>query len=986
MRDVRPDRFQHISLTVFSMTVSRVVNILPFRVLCITLFFFSCHLLGIANRTPAADEQSSQIEQFEKQIRPLLAARCFSCHGPDKQQGAVRLDLRQEVFTPGEAGLLVNPGHPDDSRLIQVIRYAPEDVQMPPDKKLPEAEIALLTAWIKGGAQWPEDAPAGSPLAPILKTASGEVDFLAEATRHWAYRPLHPITPPPFPATTSDQSTAATRIASHTELDAFILQKQSAVQLTLSPLADRRTLIRRASIDLLGVLPTFAEVEAFAQDERPEAYAELLDRLLASPLYGQRWGRHWLDVARYADTKGYVFTENRFFPFSYTYRDYVIRSLNDDKPYDRFLQEQLAADQLGMAEHDPDLAAMGFLTVGRRFLNNSHDIIDDRIDLVTRGLMGMTVACARCHDHKYDPVPAADYYSLYGVFASAEEPEEPPLIGTPPEGPGYQKYLAELSTRQKAVDDYVAKTRDEILTNLRTGVGDQLLGVVRDSKTLPDGTEIPFAKKNPSDKQIQHWKAWMDRRIQQRDPVFRPWSELAAIPHKEFADKSSAILQRLANESDDKPEKNSPRRANQRVVNLLMQAAPKSMLDVAKAYGELFQQVDAEWQKLQQEAPAEAASKPDKLEDEAAEQLRRVLYGEGSVTDVPVGQESRIYERNQRDKERELQKKVAEWQVTSPDAPPRAMTLQDRPQPHAPVIFLRGDANRRGDAVPRRAPRILTGPDGPPYKNGSGRLELAQLITSPENPLTARVMVNRVWDWHFSQPLVNTTSDFGKRSDPPTHPEMLDWLAWNFIHVDHWSLKKLHRRIMLSATYQQQSLDRPNARQVDPENRLYWRMNRRSLEFEAMRDSLLQVAGRLDTSLGGRPFDLDKNVHSNRRTVYALIDRNNFLSLLRTFDFPTPDVSSPGRTTTSVPQQTLFALNSEFVQRIAQDVTNRPEVAQAKSPAEQVQALYQIILQRGPAPEELSWAERFLATATGPNPLQQFSQALLVSNEFQFID
>src|SRR5262245_45098492 len=333
----------------------------------------------------------AEVEHFEKHIRPLLVDRCQSCHGPTTQRGGLRLDSRTAVLKGGDSGPAVVPGDAAKSLMLKAVR-CDGDIKMPPKEKdrLTPVQVAAIEAWIKSGAAWPaEKGPIAAPSA------------VAEARKsHWSYQPLGRHTPPAG--------------ASH-PIDAFLAAKLKESGLTFAAEADRRTLIRRLSFDLTGLPPTPQEVSAFLADHRPDAYERLVDRLLASPAYGERWGRHWLDVARYADTKGYVFTDERRFPYSYTYRDYVIRALNDDLPYDRFVTEQLAADQLPLGEDKRPLAAMGFLTLGRRFLNNTHDIIDDRIDVTMRGLQGLTVACARCHDHKFDPIPQKDYYSLYGV-------------------------------------------------------------------------------------------------------------------------------------------------------------------------------------------------------------------------------------------------------------------------------------------------------------------------------------------------------------------------------------------------------------------------------------------------------------------------------------------------------------------------------------------------------------------------------------------
>ncbi|WP_197444081.1 DUF1553 domain-containing protein [Maioricimonas rarisocia] len=913
-----------------------------------------------AGEAVAADLTPEQIAHFESRIRPLLVKRCVECHGAEKQQGELRLDRR--VFAIGDGDGPVVPGKVDESRLIDVIQYDELDTQMPPAGKLPDDEIQLLTEWVAAGAPWPDDGNAEEVAHDGLpRTADGKIDFAAAAQQHWAYQPIERPEPP---AVQHEQQV-------RNEIDRFVLRKLEAKGLTLSPEADPRTLIRRASVDLIGLSPSYEEVQQFRDDAAADSYAKLVDRLLDSPLYGQRWARHWLDVARYADTKGYVFTENRFYPYAYTYRDYVVDALNADKPYDRFLLEQLAADQLKLPENDPALAALGFLTVGPRFLNRTPDIIDDRIDVVTRGVMGMTVACARCHDHKYDPIPTADYYSLYGVFNSCLEPEEGPIVGEIEETPEYLAFKEELDKRQAEVDAYVAKAHGELLADARNRVGDYLLAVLKKTGKLGDAKVEYSGEKEPRDRLTRLWIDLVARRMRENDPVFVPWKLLVESPEAEFVDRVARCV-----DPERSGELGGP--ANPKILAAMADAPPKSLVDLAGVYGKVLAAVDQQWQQTLKENP-----QAEKLDEPAAEEIRRVLYGPGSVSDVPVEEaERKLFERDHRNQVRNLRKKVADWKVTSPGAPPRAMVLVDKDKPAQAVVFERGNPGRRGEKVPRRFPQILGSVAGE-FEKGSGRLELARAVASPENPLTARVIVNRVWMHHFGSPLVATPSDFGTRADPPTHPELLDWLAWTFIHEDNWSLKALHRRIMLSATYRQASGDRPGARKIDPENQLLWRMNRRRLEFEAMRDGLLAAADRLDPKPGGRPVDLEKEPKSNRRTIYALIDRNNFPGLLRTFDLPSPDSSAPQRPRTTVPQQALFGMNAPFVQEVAGQIAGQIE-ANVQSADSRVEVAFRKVLGREPDSDERALAVAYLEKS--PERLPDFVQALLMTNEFMFVD
>ncbi len=898
----------------------------------------------------AADHSPEQIEYFEKHVRPVLVERCFECHSGEKKQGDVRFDQRDAVLAH-----LIVPGQPEQSRLLQVLKYDPNDTQMPPKGKLPQEQIDLFTEWVKQGAAWPAESPAAAhQKLDFPRLAGGEIDYEAAALSHWAYRP---ITRPVPPAIES-------RERSLTPIDHFVVAELNPLGLDLSPPAVRAALIRRLSADLLGLRPTYAEVEEFVADTSPTAVEDLVDRLLASPRYGEKWGRLWLDIARYADTKGYVFTEERRFPFSYTYRDYVVSAYNDDKPYDRFLMEQLAADKLGLPAGDPALAAMGFLTVGPQFLKDIHAIIDDRIDVVSRGMMGMTLGCARCHDHKYDPLPIQDYYSLYGIFASSHEPEDLPQIAMPdPSSPEYQQYLAEKAKREKDVENYLDTVHAELTTQARNRVGDFLLTYAQKSNLVPAGVEV---KIDPPlrEKLINHWERYLNERTKPEDRVWFALATLKSVPNEGYAAAALALIQSW-----------SPEQCHPSILQALKDQPPQNVVDVFRVYGRVLNEVRERWEKEKVASPELAA-----LPEADAEQLRQVLYGEGAPGTFSRDQIERFAERDHSDKVRELRKKVAALVVTSPGSPPHGMVLVDNGTPTEPVVFERGNPGRRGAQVPRRAPRILLGNNAPSFTQGSGRLELAQAIASPSNPLTARVYVNRVWLQLFGTGLVNSPSDFGVRTDPPTHPELLDWLAGRFIDSG-WSSKTLIRDIVLSATYQQSILVNTRAVEVDPENRLLWRQSRRRFQFEQMRDSMLASAGVLDDRMLGRPVAIEAKPFSHRRSIYAFIDRNNFSSLLRTFDYPSPDASNPQRPQTIVPQQALFGLNSPFVEELARDAAR---LASGTTPDEQVGSLFRAILSRDPTPEETSWSVSYLGRH--PEGQWQLSQVLLLSNEFQFTE
>lgn len=471
---------------------------------------------------PTAEQEAF----FEAEIRPLLATRCWECHGPQTQEAGLRLDSRAAILHGSETGKVVAPGDPASSRLMAVLRYD-GDVQMPPDAKLSDPQIQALAQWVRMSLPWPSAdlLKADEPTQPVAPNARTRLQ--SARASHWAFQPVRQ---PSLPEVKDDRWPRA-------PIDRFTLSKLESHAIPPSPPADRRTLLRRASFDLIGLPPTADEVRDFAEDRSPDAWQTVIDRLLASPHYGERWGRHWLDIARYSDTKGYVFTEDSRYPYAYTYRDYVIRSFNEDLPFNQFALEQLAADLLPPRDENLSLAAMGFLTVGRRFSNNQHDIIDDRIDVVTRGLLGLTVACARCHDHKYDAIPTADYYSLYGVFASSVEPKELPLIGQAQESEAYRKFTQELAEQEKELEKFLSKERRELQAEFRARAGDYLAQLVLEklAKESKQENYLSVSRGDVRPQMVQRWREYLAKADRKEDPVWGLWHKLANVSEDDFA-------------------------------------------------------------------------------------------------------------------------------------------------------------------------------------------------------------------------------------------------------------------------------------------------------------------------------------------------------------------------------------------------------------------------------------------------------------------
>lgn len=697
------------------------------------------------------------------------------------------------------------------------------------------------------------------------------------AAEHWAFQPLQDI--------------------QGSSIDEFIQRKLTEKGLKPSPRADPRTLARRASFDLTGLPPA---------TDAQMSFPKIVDALLASPQYGEQWARHWLDVARYSDTKGYVYArEEKRWVHAATYRDWVVQALNSDLPYDQFIRLQIAADQI-VPPGSPDLAAMGFLTLGRRFLGVTHDIIDDRIDVVTRGTLGLSVACARCHDHKFDPIPTRDYYALYGVFQSCAEAVAPCSVSGDPELAALEK--KNLEARTKSREEQMAKTRSKVREHLEAQLELEKYPEEVFSQILEADDLNPVI--------VRRWQAWLAEDAKLAQPLFAQWHALR------------------------------------------FGATDEEMRACAGRYDALLEDIEQQWRALLKSNPAAKL-----LPDPDAEKWRSVLYGIDSPCHIPDEHIANIelyfptastvgLWKTQGDVDRHL--------IGSSAAPAHATILVDRPRPSTPRIFIRGNPLTKGDAVPRQFLSAFGKPA--PFTQGSGRLELAQAITDPRNPLTARVMVNRIWQHHFGRGLVSTPSDFGRQGSLPSHPELLDWLARRFIDSG-WSIKAMHRLIMLSDTYQQSSTGSDEA-QADPDNRLLWRMNPHRLSFEEARDAWLAAAGRLDLKLGGQPMPLFAGANT-RRTLYALVDRENLPAVMRTFDFANPDLSIPQRTETTVPQQALFGLNHPFIVQQAKALLNRREIKSAIAP-DRVHHIYRHLFQRSPTADELASALIFVQENAEP--------------------
>jgi hypothetical protein len=821
-----------------------------------------------------------------------------------------------------------------------------------------------------------------------LRAAPGQ--SFEDARKHWAYQPIQNPTPPKVRNGKRAQS----------PVDAFLLAKLEEKNLTFSPPADKRTLLRRVYYDLIGLPPTFEEIQTFERDRSRNAFAKVVDQLLASPRYGERWGRHWLDAARYADTKDLVlvYGKDALRPFAYTYRDYVIRAFNEDLPFDQFVTDQLAADLIEPKVPPWRLAALGFVTLGRMFDENPHDQIDDQIDTTTRGLLGLTVACARCHDHKYDAITQKDYYGLYGVFASTERPYNLPLIEDPKEVPGGVEFEEKLAKARQELEQHIDAEFTKLTENFRQRIGDYF---VRAATTPPDITEttqfaLSLVPQDFRPTLMLRTRRFIEQRAKPGDRIFGLWAELMSLPDENFAANAAAKVAQAS--------RLPPNQLNPVVLESLTKTTLTNKGAVAHVYGNLLVSV-------YEESKKPAAGSPGLNADQR--ELLELVTTDRSPIWFPRRDTPDHMSRAEKDKYGSLVSALDKLASHATNAPPaRAMVVADLPEPFQPHIFRRGNPARLGASVPRAFVRVLAGEEPRPFEHGSGRQELARAIASSRNPLTARVFVNRVWMHHFGEPLVGSTTDFGTRTEPPLHRELVDWLAAEFIRSG-WSVKHLHRVMMLSGAYQQacvaadvrrlksisrfgrQSLLASAATSgVDPDNKLLLHFPRRRLDFESMRDSLLFVSGKLDTTMGGRPVDVADDSQNCRRTVYGLVDRQNLPAVFRAFDFAAPDQCVERRPRTTVPQQALFALNSPFVMEQARALVARTDIAEEKQPAKRVDSLFRRVLGRRATKDEITSALRFVQAAESDTaaddkalkPWEQFAQVLLVSNEAVFLD
>jgi hypothetical protein len=839
-------------------------------------------------------------EFFETRVRPLLADRCGSCHGESAASG-LRVDSREALLRGGKRGAAIVPGQPDASLLLQAVRHTHATLRMPPNGPLRAEDTAALASWIREGASWPEARAVPVPVS---------------ARRLWSTEPL--------PAVSGS-------------IDSQVRAVLAAKGIPPNPRADRRTILRRVYADLTGLPPTPSQTAAFLTDESQETLPRLVDALLASPQFGERWGRHWLDVARFGEDD-FTGTQPRPYPNAWRFRDWVIEAFNNDLPYDQFVRAQLAADQLP-GDTSKLIGGLGLFGVGPWYYGITQppqaraDERHDRVDMVTRGFLGLTAACARCHDHKYDPIPQKDYYALAGVFASSEYKEYP--LADKASVAAYDAAQKRIQALEKEIEQFLAAQREQLALIYARQTADFLLGA--------PGVDAEVAKR---------FKEYLSK-PEEDHPFLKPWQ---ASPTPETARQFQAKLLEVIEQKKAIDEAN--RQAVIRGTNpfakrrkIILPFNYDSDADFNPGSEVVTQSLDREryqlWQKFIGRTEAVYRLENPGVEKRLTGEWKRHLAN--------------------------LRAELDQAKKESPKAYGYYHGMTEHEEPIDLQLNKRGNPTDLGEVVPRH---FLSALSNASLQEGSGRLQLAEEIL--RQPLAARVMANRVWAWLFGAGVVRTPSNFGLMGDRPGNRALLDYLAARF-RFQGFSVKALIREIVLSETYLAASALNDAGVRVDPDNRLFWRANRKRLDAEAIRDSILTASGEIDLRVGGESAELsDGNV---RRTVYVRVGRYQQNETLALFDFPSTSIHVEQRGVTNVPLQKLFFLNSSFLRLRAEALAARVECA-ATSQDERVEAAYRILLQRAPTAHERKMAMDFLAQSDWA----QYAQVLLSSNEFLYVD
>jgi hypothetical protein len=917
-------------------------------------------------------QQDDGVEFFEKKIRPVFLTKCQPCHGPQQRMAGLDLTTVAGFGKGPDSGPLVDSADLDNSRLLKALSYQ-ERIKMPPTGRLPAEDIAAIREWLKLGAPWAE-----GPVQPIKSQQPAKPGGNPRTGKDlWSLHPVRAVTPPEV----------KNRDWVRNDIDRFILAKLEEKGLEPSRPADKVTLIRRATLDLTGLTPTESEIRGFLSDESADAFAKLVERLLVSPRYGERWGRHWLDIARYADSTGA--DEDYRYPYAWRYRDYVIGAFNRDLPYDRFLKEQIAGDLLPAEDGGPvnvnGIIATGFLALGPKLIAESdktksfYDIVDEQIDVTGKAFLGLTLACARCHDHKFDPILTKDYYSLASIFASTKqfaklEGIESKLYYAPlvPKETfeRYDAHQKKGNRKQTEIRQLTEAEGRRYRNQFAPSLADYMLAA---RKVYAGGAAVAQVASDAAlDRQmLERWVAYL-KPTNERRVHLEPWYQ---------ADVAS--LEKTARAYQD---------------DFIATAAGRD-----RAMVEWEQKVHAA------EARGEESPEPPKFEPEnrfytevstnAKEETPRA----NGPFALPDKDSEKLFTKAAQAKMAVLKEELAQIKKSGPPEPPFACGVAEGQIIDQPV-FIRGNPEAKGEIVPKRFPLVLVGDGQPPITHGSGRLELANWLAEPGNPLPARVMVNRIWQWHMGEGLVRTPSNFGMAGERPTHPELLDYLAHQFV-AQGWSVKAMHRLIMLSSTYQMSSEATPEKRQQDPDNLLWSRFRMRRLDVEEIRDSLLWLDGSLDLSMGGtlqkgfgtdvafseerKSFNPDE---SKRRMVYLPLRRSNLATVLNLFDFGDATTSNDARMPTNVAPQALYMMNSKFVSERTRSLAGRL-LAEESDEARRIERAWILVIGRSPSAAEVEEARRYIAGFPGTSDdnagrllaWSSFCRTLVASNDFIYV-
>ena len=902
-----------------------------------TLISFAAILLLIFSLSSA--KAAGEFDFFEKEIRPLLHKHCYKCHSTEaeKVKGGLLLDSRQGWATGGDSGPAIVPGDVEGSLLLRAVSYEDGDLQMPPKYKLADHERAALDRWVRAGAADPRDHQTEGK-------AKG-VD-LVKGREFWAFRPVgnHAV-PKVNPALGQGENLGA--------IDRFILSRLAKEGIERVDLARPETLLRRLYFDLIGLPPTPEQIDDFLTDPSPEAYARLVDRLLGSPQFGETWGRHWLDVARFAESSGGG--RSLMFKDAWRFRDYVINAFNDDKPFDQFIREQIAGDLMpaGTREQQNErFVATGFLALGPHNYELQDkellrmEVVDEQIETVGRAFLGMTLGCARCHDHKFDPVPTDDYYALAGIFRSTQS-LVPGNVSSwvarelKPE-PTLKKIIEQHARETQEANAALKAAKKELQkveqTSGRTGIYVDNL----EAEIIGDWMKSTSNKTYFGDNYI-HDKG---EGKGQKKVIFTAEMEEAGEYEVRFGYTAGTNRAQEAPVTIEHADGSTTIRINQRekppindnfkVIGRFQFNAGKAVVSVSNA------------------------------------NTRDVVIAD-AVVFVPVAELKkhsvpRQRLANLRGEVDRLVKRLDALKKTKSTDLPKAMSVQDEKETGDWHVHIRGEIRNKGAVVPRgflqvasktktvAQPAIATG--------SSGRLELAEWVASSDNPLTSRVMVNRIWHHLIGNGLVRTTDNFGMMGEMPSHAPLLDWLAHQFV-VDQWSVKKMIRRIVMSRTYRLASTGESIGRTIDPENRLIWRANRKRLTAESIRDTILSVSGQLSMQQGGptirkfSQYDWGYEFNTIRRSVYVPLFRNTLLEGLETFDVANPNVVSGRRSETTLPTQALYLMNSPFVNAEAERAGERI-IRYGATDAERVRLVYRLALGREPSAVEVDVVMKFI--------------------------